>query len=120
MPLWNRHLRKSSNPHATLRSQNRRSNQLSYAAARNYYYLLYKQTFSEKSIHNRKQSFVTHLHKIVSVFKKSTQKCNTFCFKVAKSHSAAGCFALRCPVFMYYSYTALSKKYPQSKLHVFQ
>ena len=44
---------------ANLRSLTRRSNQLSYAAAQNYNYLLYKQTFSDNSIRNRMQSFVT-------------------------------------------------------------
>ena len=54
----------------TLQSLALCSNQLSYAAAENYHYSLYKQTFSNKSILNRKQSFVTHLHEIDTVFEK--------------------------------------------------
>ena len=69
---------------ATLRSLFPRSNQLSYAAAKNQCYLLYKQAFSDKSIHNRQQSFLTHLHKIVTVFKKSTQNSAFFTSKKQK------------------------------------
>ena len=94
---------------ATLQSLARRSNQMSYAAAQNHYYLLYKQTFSDESINFRKQFFVTHLHKIVTIFKTSTQKFSIFYFKLAKSYSASGVFALRPPVFLYYSHTALLK-----------
>ena len=57
-----------------LRSLFRHSNQLSHAVAQNHYDLLYKQTFSDKSVHHRKQSFVTHLQKIVTVFKKIDAK----------------------------------------------
>ena len=74
---------------ATLRSPTRCSNQLSYAAVPNYRYLLYKLIYSNKSIHNRKQSFVMHLHKMFTVFKKSTKKFSTVHFKIAKCRSAA-------------------------------
>ena len=95
---------------ATLRTLTRRSNQLSYAAAQNYHYLLYKQTFPNKSTHNRKLSFATHQHKIVTVFEKSMQKFSIFYFKIAKSRLAAGDSAPRPPIFLYCSHTALFKK----------
>ena len=63
---------------ATLRSLTRRSNKLSYAAAQNYHYLLYMQTFYDKSILNKKQFFVTHLDKIGTIFTKSTQTFSIF------------------------------------------
>ena len=97
----------------TLQSLTWCSKQLSFAACQNYYYyLLNKQTFSDESKYNRQQFFVTYLHKIVTVFKKSTQKCGISYFKIAKRRSAAVGSALRPPVFVYYSYTALLEKYP--------
>ena len=71
----------------TLRSVTRRSNQPSYAAAQHYHYLLCKQTFSGKSVRNRKQSVVTHLPKIVTIFKQSMHKFSIFYFEIAKSRS---------------------------------
>ena len=59
--------------------------------------------------YNRKQSFFTHLRRLVTVFKKSTQKFSIFYFKMAKNCSTAGCSAPKPPVFLYYSHTALLK-----------
>ena len=96
---------------ATLQPLTWCSNQLS-PAAQIYLYLWYKQTFYDKSKHNRKQSFVTHLHKIVTLFKKLTQNFNIFYFKIVKSHLVARVSSSRPPVFLYYSHTRLLKKYP--------
>ena len=42
---------------------------------------VYKQTFSDKSVHDKKQYFVTHLHETVTLFKKSMQKLAFFTSK---------------------------------------
>ena len=94
---------------ATLQSLTLHSNQLSNAAAKKYYYLLYKKTFFAKSIHNKKQSFISHLHEIVTVIEKSTQKISIMYFKITKSFSAAGGFGPRLLLFLYYSNTTLLK-----------
>ena len=105
---------------ATLRLLTRRCNQLSYASVQNYYYLLYKQTLFGKSIHNRQLSLRTCIKYVATVFKKSTAKFSIFYFKIAKRRSADGCSAPWTLVFLYCSNTALLKKYPPSKLHVFK
>ena len=69
------------------------------------------------SIHNKKQSLVTDLSEIVTVFEKSTQNLAIFYFKIAKSCSATGGSSSRPPVFMYCSYTDQFKQIPASNLH---
>ena len=90
---------------AALRSLTRHSNQLSCAAAQHYHYLLYVQTICDKNVHNRKLSFVAHLHNIVAV---CFQKWSIFYFKIAKSRSAAGGSAPK-PLVWYCSHTPLLK-----------
>ena len=62
---------------SNLQSLTRRYDQLSYVAKQKYHFSEYKQTFSDKSIHDRKQ-FFAHVHEIVTFFKKSTQKLTLF------------------------------------------
>ena len=83
-------------------------------------FFLYKQTFSDKSTHDKKQYFVTHLHKSVTVFKKSTQKINIFYFKIAKSRSTAVVSVSRSCFFCITATLPYEKKYPPSKLYVFE
>ena len=61
---------------------------------------------SETPVYNRKQSLVTHLHKIVTVFKKLMQKICVFYLKIALGRSAAMGSALKFPV-LFCSHTAL-------------
>ena len=107
---------------ATLRLLPGRFNQLSYVAAQSYQYLMHKQTFSDKSTHNGQQSFASHLHKIITIFKKSTQEFNVFHFKIAKHRSAAGGSVPRFP-FLFCtirSTTALLEEKRFLSLHVFE
>ena len=94
---------------AILQFLTQHSNQLSYAAAQNYRYLLYKQTFSDKTIHNRQQFFVTHLHKRVTIFKKLTQKFSILTSKKQKIALQQEALFPDPRFLLYYSYTDLLK-----------
>ena len=94
-----------------LRSLSWRSNLLSFAVAQIHHYLLYEQTFFDKSDHNRKLSFVTHLYKIV-IFKFSKNRLKILAFFVlqnSKRSLSGKRFCLRLAAFLYYSHTALFK-----------
>ena len=69
------------------------------------------QTFIEKGLHT--QSVITHLHKIVTIFKKLTLKLSNFKHKIAQNCSAAGGNASVPPIsrFFVLHYTTLSEKY---------
>ena len=94
---------------STSRSLTRRSTQLSYAATKIIIICCTSKHFLEKRIHNRKQSFVMHMHKIVSLFKKIDAKIQQFLLQNNKKLLSGWGLWPRLPVFLYYSRTVLLK-----------